>query len=426
VGACQPNKWLVYLQGGGSTMNPINQGLDTGAFVYDRWCGVEDIAADRLSTSFNTPNLVDGSAMAVVRGDDAVTPDAFFGWNVVAVRYCTQDEWSGAARDVPMEASGVAFTGNYTGRKVLMGVLDELDEGVSYTGCDGAQVDLPALVDAEEVVFAGASAGMAGVVNNLDAMAERRFRRQRYGDGASDPFPRVRGLIDAGFVPNERLSWDEAVRTACAPDEDCDFEEHLAELWTVTEGADWWGANVDESCYRYHQADVDGPGVGWCADPTHVVENHLATEFFLRHSLNDDHVGWNTVDNELALTADSLSVLAGQAPEGVHLSDDEDGDGDVLELFALEVREQMINLRSATWQAPEEPTAGGDDKWVYGSYCSGHEGLIARRQMRGHVVNVGGVPYTAEAAVIDWLADGSGPREILADPNDPTSYTCEE
>jgi hypothetical protein len=412
-GDCISDKWLIWMQGGSQANNLSFQDTPTttvedGDSVYKRWCGVEAFKADRHSTNYHSYQILDASNMGILEAGSA-----FAGWNVVALRYCSSDEWTGRNLDVEMLTSLSAshttpFTGNFAGRYILVAALEELeDDPVTYTGWDGTDyegsVTMPSLEDATHIVLAGASAAMGGVVMNLDGLAQNRF-------AAYPTEPEVRGLMDANFKPGERMDWSSSVvsHTMCNQTEtSCsygDLTNHGAGNFTnyadLTWAPSWFNSFVDETCYDAHNAQsgtVDDEYFK-CADLTHVVEHHMQTPFLLRHSLNDQNVGCSSIAMGLQFDSDTFGAAS--------------GDMDTINKFAAEVEGQLLNLRDSAW-SPEDTDALTDPPWVFGAGWGVHEGLPNHDAVFSDTELGLTFDEFLEEWVADWMSPGMYTEEIM-------------
>lgn len=64
---------------------------------------------------------------------------------------------------------------------------------------------------------------------------------------------------------------------------------------------------MDSSCLSWH--GLNDPGTEWqCADPIHVLANHVTTPFFVRHDLQDQLLMGNYVTHP----AGGATLAAGQ------------------------------------------------------------------------------------------------------------------
>mmetsp|Transcript_2368 Transcript_2368/g.1699 ORF Transcript_2368/g.1699 Transcript_2368/m.1699 type:complete len:399 (+) Transcript_2368:54-1250(+) len=138
------NKWVIYLNGGGE--------CDT----YDA-CWYQ--TSNALGSSKYFSSEVDASGWFL--GSDYCTYNpTFCEWNHVYDPYCTQDLHAGQVTEVNDENFGLYFAGHH----VFTAMLDALDKPTS---------DRASMLDAEEIILTGASAGGIGVWMNLDYLAHR-------------------------------------------------------------------------------------------------------------------------------------------------------------------------------------------------------------------------------------------------------------
>jgi hypothetical protein len=191
-------------------------------------------------------------------GEGLLSPDpqvsAFAGRNVVSVAYCTSDHWTGTNPLAELRGDrrySLAFRGD----DVVRAALDALDRGVAS---DDGEVALGSLADARDVVFAGASAGGQGALQQLDRFAARY------------PDARVTAVVDGPLYP--------APGTLSADVEDR-VERELAATYADVYDA-IWHAHLDDSCV----AAVDD----WqCTDMFRLEAEHVEHPFLVRHDLYD-------------------------------------------------------------------------------------------------------------------------------------------
>ncbi len=184
-------RWVIHLQGGGMCSS-----VET--------CQQRSMSTPSLMTSNGLPLTRTGSGVQAPSAYD--NPD-FFNANHVYVHYCSSDLWSGD-REATAESGGWHFRG----ARIVRAVLDDL--------MNPAITPSPNLADATEVLFSGSSAGGAGVMVNLDWVADRL------------PHAVVRGLNDAGWAVDMR-PYDRAI---------------LSLLAQTQQGYALWQGVVDASC----------------------------------------------------------------------------------------------------------------------------------------------------------------------------------
>lgn len=323
-GEANRDKWVIQLKGGGGCHS-----ADTCAL---RWCSVlTNFGKTQMVDDINRPALATiGGRGILARRDD----NPWTAYNHVYVQYCSSDGWGGTARDVVLDThhpcdpdepgarcpDGSACPGedaetpglcpdapvryriHFLGSRIVDAVLSTLRrDGVAGAGAGGTA--LPDLDEAEHVVFAGSSAGGAGIVNNLDRVAALLREHNVACQGASCPLE-VDGVIDSIFMPSfEGL--DFTGHPSCPPDEPelCAYEAYYQRVWARRSEA-VAQPREDESCATWHAAN-DPDGSWRCAESAHVISHHLTTPFVMRMGLNDqllaqgmNELGLRTADGE--------------------------------------------------------------------------------------------------------------------------------
>ncbi len=157
------HRWVIHLQGGGMCYSGAT-------------CQQRSVSMPLLMTSRGLPSMRTGSG---VQSPSAYDNPDFFNANHVYVHYCSSDLWSGD-REATAESGGWHFRG----ARIVRAVIDDL--------MNPTITPSPNLADATEVLFSGGSAGGAGVMVNLDEVADRL------------PHATVRGLNDAGWAVDIR------------------------------------------------------------------------------------------------------------------------------------------------------------------------------------------------------------------------------
>ncbi len=244
--------WVVQLDGGAY--------CDGGEACAARWCGEGAYDARDMSSSWSRETRKLGGL------GSAMPSNAFAGWNQVFVPYCTSDMWMGERRDVVLEAAGIRYRAHFEGALVVDALFDALEAGVSSD--DGSEA-LPSLTDADQLLFAGASAGAMGVLVHLDAVAERLPAVSVTGlvDALWSPDPAevaAAGAIDPGFDP-AYLDAMNAYRQSL-------FDDVVVGLY---------GGRVETSCA------ASGIAPYLCIDPGVMQRDHVTTSFVTHHDLED-------------------------------------------------------------------------------------------------------------------------------------------
>jgi hypothetical protein len=298
------DKWIIFLQGGGSCVD--------GQSCAQRWCSVDtNYGLDKMSTSLSKPQI---------RGNGFMNPapqNRFGSWNRVLIYYCSSDAWSGTTtRTVSASLNSVSrdYDIHFHGAHIVDAVIDTLRNastgrrhvarhdvwtaatpvaalastaGRAATDVAAVQTPWPDLDHATAVLFAGSSAGGAGVRANVDRVGAKLR--------ATNPNLDYRGLIDAIYSTlGENLNF--ATTTYCANDpvHGCSYETYTQ---AVHERVDvgLWGSAGDASCLQWHATHE--PGTEWrCSDGDHVNLHHITTPFFLRQDLQDTNIGGDWVE----------------------------------------------------------------------------------------------------------------------------------
>lgn len=382
-GEANRNKWVIGLAGGGSCFS--------GQDCADRWCGV--------GTNFDADNMSSENAGQGSSADGVFrrAPENPFGnWNQVFVRYCSSDLWTGKASAVSIQAKDpktgkdVTFQLNFNGASVFEALMATLRQenvpALVYTR-GGARVQMPDLDQATEVVLAGGSAGGAGVIFNLDRMADIL----RHGRDV----PVVRGLMDAILAP-ERSGLNYSQTEQCKTKGVCTYEATFKGFAAiVTQGAHSWS---DQSCLDWHQKNE--PGSEWkCYDMSHVVENHITTPFFVRMGLTDALISANDIETGVA-----------------------GADGRVFTRLSwgVAMRNMLMGLQSAVSKG-EERASTPKLPGVFAPSCSKHYTIYADETTYGVSVVAGGKAYTLFDAWNNWVA-GQKPDAVVSE--DPQTDKC--
>jgi hypothetical protein len=252
------NRWVIYLQGGGSCQDLESCGI--------RYCGTDEYTKAKMSSTW-TDNAVGESALFTRDGDNPLGEA-----NQVLVHYCSSDSWTGTNRDVVLADEenhpGESFRLHFRGREIVRAAIDTLKAG-SVRSDDGS-VSVPSLADATTVILAGSSAGSRGAQNNLDWVAEQL------------PSARVMGWFDASSPPTY-----EDMGEYGQPVADFDRDVRWVEYYQAT-----WGMWVDESC-----SDLHPPDEQWlCGNADHLVQHHVTTPFFVRQDIRDTVTGGRYLD----------------------------------------------------------------------------------------------------------------------------------
>jgi hypothetical protein len=191
------------------------------------------------------------------------------------------------------------------------------------------------------------------------------------------------GVIDANSPPSY-TSLDLTQATFCPFL--CTYKSFYTNEWNQVNLATW-NARGDESCVKWHQANA--PGTEWvCADPQHVVNNHLATPLFIRQDLQDQT--WKRIFAEQELTT------AAQFGQLVH--------DQLLHVVNLD---QFAEEGSVSGGGPELKTPG-----VFGPQCTQHYGLSDSLAFFSVTVTDAGQQYSYHDLLWNWV-QGAQPQQVV-------------
>jgi hypothetical protein len=137
----ETNKWIIFLQGGGLCVEPID-------------C-INRKNSDRGSSSFWEDTLNPGSSglQDIVSDNPEINP-YFYDFNHVYLRYCSGDTWTGT------RTSFDAFNLWFSGHNNIKATIDHLSKTTNFQ-------------EATNVFLVGESAGGIGVFNNADYFREK-------------------------------------------------------------------------------------------------------------------------------------------------------------------------------------------------------------------------------------------------------------
>lgn len=395
-GAQNRNKWLINLHGGGS--------CTSGASCAVRWCNCANTTVcpyadkttnfDRSNMNNDGPPMRSGGGLGL-RGGTGIQTNPLADYNQVELKYCSSDAWKGNRKGVSLSATNpvtgdpVTFKLNFLGAKILDGDLAWLRQdgvpGVVYT-LSGASTPLPDLDDATEVVVTGDSAGGAGVVTNLDYIAEL-LKAHNTSPGALQ----VYGLIDA-FVGIERSVLD---YTSYYIPQVMSYDDYLT-LRTMS--ASEPGSRVDASCAQIHAAD---PRI--CADENHVVRNHLTTPFFVRMALRDSNIGGGMVEEML---------------------NDPDGNPLTINSFALRLHDELTAFAHLS-QTAEEGASFTKEPGVFGPACTKHDTIHDNSDtFQTTITPPSGTPQRLVGVFENWRTGSGTPTNILTESTTLADTSC--
>lgn len=355
------NKWIIFLQGGGSCVD--------GQSCAERWCSID--------TAYGLHKMSSSQSKPQIRGAGFLSPDPenrFGSWNRVLIYYCSSDTWAGTStRTVSAALNGAAsreYVIHFRGSRIVDSVLDTLRNAtpagrrrVARHDASNATSPWPDLDSATAVMFAGSSAGGAGVRNNLDR-AGARLR-------ATNPDVVFRGVIDAIYFPLSE-NRDFTKSTFCAADvRGCSYEGFTRGRWDSVQ-VELYDSRGDASCVDWHTANA--PGTEWrCGDGEHVNLHHLTTPFFLRQDLLDENIAADYVEAGFGTPSD----------------------------YARAIESEMRNL-----PVPEEARGAVPGQFV--PQCTDHESFTTNQPV--FRVRLDGVSW--HDAVWNW-ATGAQPQQLI-------------
>jgi hypothetical protein len=185
----------------------------------------------------------------------------------------------------------------FLGRRILEATLATLrrsdgDAGsvpaLVYQGpevLDPEPIELPDLDEAESIVVAGGSAGGAGVINNLDFIADTlRATNTRCTVPGTCPLETT-GITDSAFPPQLQYL-DLTYTPACLSGAYCSWDAQLAHS-QASGTHSMWGASGDGSCVIWAAAHAPAPGHR-CRDEGFVLNNHVTSPIFVRMGQVDE------------------------------------------------------------------------------------------------------------------------------------------
>ncbi|MFN0248664.1 MAG: pectin acetylesterase-family hydrolase, partial [Kofleriaceae bacterium] len=382
--AAGAKRWVIQLQGGGACNSPDS--------CARRWCSVDTNFGMTQMTSTLAPATGIGADGILYRGNMVANPLADA--NQVFVRYCSSDGWSGTTGPLdvdavdPVSGDPIRYRIDFRGRDILDAVIATLrrDGGSvpAYTLGGGSAV----LVDldlAADVLFAGASAGGAGAIQNADRVAATL----RTHNTCVDCTLQVSTLIDSIFGPrNDTLDWSTSV--PCTETGACTYEAVLAEARST------YPIAADESCLAWHATNA--PDTAYlCSDSSHVVRNHVTTPMMVRMGLLDQLIGTNYIES--GVTIPGVGVMTPQR-------------------FALLVHDQLVELRQIRTLA-EEAASMVREPATFGPPCLDHETLSANQSVFDvSVTAVGGTPRTMLELYGNWKV-GNNPIHAVWEQGAP-------
>jgi hypothetical protein len=400
------DKWLINLNGGGFCAN--------GEGCAARWCGCRTTSGPdgcpfaETTTNF-TMNNMNGDerarigAAGIFRRGDPQRPNPLGDYNHVRVIYCSSDVWSGTRRDVPFTTihpktgAEVSYSLHFLGSRIIDAVLAILrrEAGATPTWTLGATpLDLPDLDDATEVVLSGGSAGGAGVIFNLDRVADHLRANNTACSDEACPLV-VRGLIDAVVGPEiEPLDLSQSFLAELGGSS---WEDYLAFLAAVR-GTNH-GTLKDTSCVDYHRNLAIGDAA--CLDEAHLLRHHITTPFFVRMALLDQLILSNYAE-----AGYRDPVLGAFTPAAF---------GQVLRREL----EGFFELPAAAEEGPAMPVAPG----VFAPACTKHDTLHDDGEVYDAAVAKDGADHTLFDVFEAWRR-GETPSIVTTSRLDRSDTTC--
>jgi hypothetical protein len=340
----------------------------------------------QMSSVLAPADGIDGDGI-LYRGPLRASP--FEDANHVLIRYCSSDSWSGRSGPLsfasvdPVSGAAISYSIDFRGADILDAVFATLrHDGVPapvYT-IDDSNTAMPDLDAASRVVFAGASAGGAGIINNGDRIRDELLANDL--DGVIE----VRLLIDSIFGPNaEDLDWN---FTPLCTQAICDWSDILIPSVAMFE------RHGDDSCDTWHAAN--DPATAWlCDDTDHVIRHHVTTPMMVRMGLWDSLISRNLID------------------ANVH---DAAGNPMTVPLFAQLVHDQLLALPQIAVAGQTEETAPVAPA-LYGPQCAKHETLSSNAATFDVRIGRGGVPFRMFDVWMNWVA-GAANSQIVFSPGD--------
>ncbi len=383
AGEANKDRWIILLNGGG--------GCGTGQDCANRWCSVDtNFDADNMSTE-NASGSLNGGGVLERSGDNP-----FGNYNQVQVRYCSSDAWTGQALGVdvsakdPKTGGDVRFQMNFAGSYVFEAMLVTLrGDGPERLVYSRTKTEMPDLDEANVVVFAGGSAGGAGVISNLDRFADA------LGTGPNKPT--VFGFIEA-IVGPDQSKFGYASTNTCKANGLCSYEAVQQRKYELATDPDGQRQQTDESCLDWHAKNK--PGTEWrCYDQNHLLANHVTTPYFIRTSLTD------------ALRASEAIQQGFSTPDGKMLT----------WLTYGEATADFLNGLQGAIGAGDEGASITKLPGIFGTACHTHYTLLQTKLVQGVKVSFGGQAYRLFDVWNNWVA-GKQPDVVVT--SNPRTDVC--
>jgi hypothetical protein len=385
-GAENRDRWVIQLQGGG--------GCADGASCAERWCSY----MMPFGTTQMSSNLApQGGIVADGLLNRARTENPLRNWNQVFLRYCSSDGWSGTRSDVvfdtvvPGTTTPARYRLHFNGAHVFDAAVRTLRQdgpaGLVYT-LGGARTALPDLDEAATVLLMGASAGGAGTIRNADRFAATlRQHNTRCQGGGACPL-RVGALIDS-IVEPDRSAWDWSRSPECTARRLCSYEAFLQNDYQRGSYVAY-GARLEDSCERWHQANR--PGEAWrCLDDAYAVQHHVTTPMLVRMGQTDSLFYRRAVDGMFGLPGMG-TLTPGQ--------------------FAAGVRAQLERVQNAQILAHERAMIRSPPA-TFGPSCPKHEAIGSDDSVFDVWIEQGGMQVSFLRVLGNWIAMSGTPTNLV-------------
>ena len=317
------NKWLVHMQGGGTSCEVESDDSEVSFLGHNCWHQYEYGDNTSAFTSVNEP--ASKNVGGIWRADDATNP--FADYNLVAFDKCIGDRNLGDTQiaeydyrrkqtdgSLPVtEGTGPVY---FHGQRMIRATMRML-------AADGASNPM------DLVVFHAASNGSNGLYMYIDRLAAWME--------AEVPGVAVRGI--ASIMVRSSVEVEAAIATTPLPDPSLVYgnlgshgtlgthivtgdTDNADGLWASTrvyrdggleyERNESWGAidatpTIDQSCMDAHGADISP-----CLDHMHVLLNHISTPLFLFADLRDNNVRASS-QNRFTTIWDEVECHSGDA-----------------------------------------------------------------------------------------------------------------
>jgi hypothetical protein len=318
------NRWLISMGGGGwCAAEDLDQ---NGSFESGQQCldayisGGGNFMGTASEPAMSNLRDEPGPSPGILNPDAGVNP-VFAGYNRIRVQKCGYDRHSGRATHLGVSAQGpVGPSFQYDlynhGQKIVLEALETLRgqgagmQGLTYTTYVNnagtvatAQVTLPSIADAEQVLLVAHSSAAHGLYQNADryaqalrdmpgfsgdirAVHDAQFMHMAENEAAFDPAQNPNPLNNNTLFDQRYSGVTMAVGTYDAqPYHDLASSPFVEvyRAWLETPVSSL-GTILDASCVASHQ----GVGDVWkCRDRFHVRVHHETTTAFVREDFSD-------------------------------------------------------------------------------------------------------------------------------------------